>query len=312
MVTSYQLRVTAKNALTQDVVALELRPLDTSALPRWSPGAHVTLHLGTFSREYSLCGPNGDKVNIWKIAVKRCPDGRGGSAYVHDDLEVGSTVMVSGPNNHFVLEQASEYVFVAGGIGITPILPMIERVDRLGHDWKLLYLGRETADMPFHDELVSRYGDRVQVHTSHGAGRFDLQKLMARVAPQTSVYCCGPESLMSELETLCEDRNVDVHVERFSPKVVDRDFEPFFVEVAGSDVGLHVPADCSLLDVLLDADLDIMSSCEEGTCGTCEVRVLSGLPDHRDSVLTKVEQARNDRMLPCVSRSRTSKLVIEL
>jgi ferredoxin-NADP reductase len=314
MLTNHQLKVISKRALTSDVVLLELQSPQGNPLPSWAPGAHITLHLDdSLSREYSLCGSTDSNATSWTLAVKRCPDSRGGSVYIHDRTEVGATVAVSGPKNHFQLAPAGEYLFIAGGVGITPIIPMIEHAHRLGVTWRCVYLGKTAASMPFRAQLVSEYGDRVQVHASSDSGRLDLAGLLKQLGEDTALYCCGPESLICDLEKLCAEAKIELHVERFTPKVLDStEHQPFDVEISGTDTVLHVPADRSMLDVLLDADLDVMSSCEEGTCGTCEVRVLCGKPDHRDSLLTAAEQQENTRMMPCVSRARSQKLVIEI
>ena len=312
MLTNHRLTVAGRRQLTEDVVSVELSSPNSDPLPDWTPGAHVTVHISeSVSREYSLCGGLNNPAS-WTLAVRRCVDSRGGSSYVHDRLDVGTTVTVTGPRNHFELADAPDYVFIAAGIGITPILPMIEHVHRLNKSWSCVFLGRTAESMPFRSELVDRYPGNVEVHTSHEGGRYDIAGLVNDIDRGTAVYACGPESLICDLEKLCQERDLGLHVERFTPKVVDREPQPFDVEIAGTDTVLHVPADRSMLDVLYDADLDIMSSCEEGTCGTCEVRVVSGVVDHRDSVLTPAQQQENSCMMPCVSRSCGSRLVIEL
>jgi ferredoxin-NADP reductase len=303
-----------KEAVADDVVRLVLRHPDGYELPAWAPGAHVDLVLADgLVRQYSLCG-DPDDLSTLHVAVLREEAGRGGSRRVHDELGEGDVVHVRGPRNHFPLVQADRYLFIAGGIGITPILPMIAQVEASGADWKLVYGGRTRSSMAFRAELQDRYPGKVVLHPQDEAGLLDLPTLLADPGA-TAVYCCGPEGLLAAVEERCANLpKGTLHVERFAPKegAADGPRESFEVELAQSGTILTVPADRSVLDVVEDSGVQVLSSCQEGTCGTCETTVLSGIPDHRDSVLTDDEQAANDTMMICVSRSCSPRLVLEL
>jgi ferredoxin-NADP reductase len=295
------------------VRALILRHPQGEALPAWEPGAHVDVLLGPgLERQYSLCGDPADR-HTWRIAVLREPDGRGGSAYVHDRLEPGAAVRVRGPRNRFPLEPAPRYRFVAGGIGITPILPMLAAAEAAGAEWTLLYGGRTRASMAFTRELA-RYGDRVTLAPQDETGLLDLGSVLDGLPGDTLVYCCGPGPLLDAVEERCPPDAL--RVERFRPKEepragTDADAE-FEVELARSGMTVTVPPDRSVLDAVRAAGVEVLFSCTEGTCGTCETDVLEGTPDHRDSVLTQEERAAGETMLICVSRCRGKRLVLDL
>jgi ferredoxin-NADP reductase len=305
--------VARRTEVADGVVALELRDAAGGDLPPWTPGAHVDLLLPQGARQYSLCGDPADRSR-WRLGVLREPDGRGGSVYVHDALSAGATIRVRGPRNTFQLDDAERYRFIAGGIGITPILPMVAAAQARGASWELHYGGRRRSTMAFLDEL-RRYGDAVQVRPEDEHGPLDLDAALGEPCERTLVYCCGPESLLAAVEERCAAWPYDcLRVERFAPRAVERDGEdrPFEIVLARSGLTLTVPADRSVLDVCLEAGVDLDSSCEEGTCGTCRTRVLDGVPDHRDSVLTAREREAGHEMLPCVSRARTARLVLDL
>ncbi|MET9230132.1 PDR/VanB family oxidoreductase [Lentzea sp. NPDC003310] len=308
-----KLLLDGKETVADGVVLLTLRCPDGGPVPAWAPGAHVDLELADgVVRQYSLCGDPAD-TSALKVAVLREPDGRGGSRHVHDVLAVGDLVDVSEPRNHFELVEAKRYLFVAGGIGITPILPMVAWAEAAGHDWQLVYGGRTRSSMAFLDELARR--DNVLVRPQDEYGLLDLEAVLADPAPGTAVYCCGPESLLLAVEERCAGwPRGTLHVERFSPKTVVTQGEPdeFEVELARTGVVLRVPAGNSILDVLENEGVSVLSSCREGTCGTCETTVLDGVPEHRDSVLTAEEQECADVMMVCVSRSRSPRLVLDL
>ncbi|MEU0740454.1 PDR/VanB family oxidoreductase [Streptomyces sp. NPDC006134] len=296
------------------VLALTLRHPRGEALPAWEPGAHIDVVLGPagLERQYSLCGDPAGR-HAWRIAVLREPDGRGGSAYVHDRLGPGATVRVRGPRNHFPLEPAPRYRFVAGGIGITPILPMLAAAEAAGAEWTLLYGGRTRASMAFTRELA-RYGDRVVLAPQDETGLLDLASALDGLPDGTLVYCCGPGPLLDAVEERCPPGVL--RLERFRPKEREA-LEPggdteFEVELARSGRTVTVPPDVSVLDAVRAAGVEVLYSCTEGTCGTCETDVLEGDPDHRDSVLTEAERAAGETMLICVSRCRGKRLVLDL
>jgi ferredoxin-NADP reductase len=307
-------RVEGKEEVADGVVTLTLRQIADSPLPRWSAGAHVDLILdGVPTRQYSLCGDPADH-HLWRLGILRDANGGGGSRFVHDRLRAGDTVRVRGPRNNFELVSSPRYQFIAGGIGITPILPMIAAASAAGADWRLLYGGRYRASMAFLSELAP-FGDRVTVAPQDETGLLDLDSLLGTPQPDTLVYCCGPEPLLAAVEERCRAWPPrSLHVERFSarPLTAPVRAEAFEVELAASELTLTIPPDRSILDVVEEAGVGVLSSCAEGTCGTCETAVIGGVPDHRDSVLTEDERRAGDCMMICVSRSCTARLVLDL
>ncbi|MGW2290532.1 PDR/VanB family oxidoreductase [Streptomyces phaeochromogenes] len=308
-----ELVVERRDLAAEGVLALTLRHPLGEELPAWEPGAHIDVVLGPdLERQYSLCGDPADR-HSWRVAVLREPDGRGGSAHVHGQLEAGGKVRVRGPRNHFALQPSPRYRFVAGGIGITPILPMLAEAEAAGAEWTLLYGGRTRNSMAFAEEL-SRYGDKVRVAPQDESGLLDLAAELGTPQSDTLVYCCGPGPLLDAVEERCEAwPKGSLHVERFQPKVqetgADTEFE---VVLERSGHTLTVPADVSVLDTVRSAGVEVLFSCTEGTCGTCETDVLEGTPDHRDSVLTDEEREAGETMLICVSRCRGRRLVLDL
>ncbi|MGY1637679.1 PDR/VanB family oxidoreductase [Geodermatophilus sp. SYSU D00742] len=310
-----KLQVASRTEGAEGVVVLELRDPSGADLPAWAPGAHLDLELPNgLTRQYSLCGDPDDR-SVWRIGVLREPEGRGGSAYVHDELTEGVEVDVRGPRNNFPLVPAPRYVFIAGGIGITPILPMMAAAEAAGAEWELHYGGRSRRSMSFLESLEELTGTRVTLHPQDEVGLIDLEAILGAPRPDTLVYCCGPEPLLQAVEKQCVTwPEGALHVERFSPKEFG---EPllqgaFEVELATSGMTLTVPPDKSILEVVEEAGVPVLSSCQEGTCGTCETPVLEGVVDHRDSLLTPAEQEANDTMFICVSRAACPKLVLEL
>ncbi|MEU4766387.1 PDR/VanB family oxidoreductase [Actinosynnema sp. NPDC023794] len=302
----FDVLVERKELIADGVARLSLRHPRGEPLPAWEPGAHVDLVLGPdLVRQYSLCGDPADRSTL-QVAVLHEPSGRGGSRYVHSTLSEGSAVHVRGPRNQFPLVAAERYLFVAGGIGITPIVPMIRAVAGRGASWRLLYGGRTRSSMAFVGDLRDRYGDRVVVRPQDETGLLELDSFLAADA---EVYCCGPEPLLAAVEQRSPAR---LHVERFRPKAVEGERTSFEVELARSGRTLAVPEDESILDAVEEAGVTVLSSCREGTCGTCETGVLEGVPDHRDSVLDDEERAACDVMMICVSRSRSRRLVLDL
>ncbi|MFF4799107.1 PDR/VanB family oxidoreductase [Streptomyces sp. NPDC001351] len=311
------LTVAARTLAADGVVCLTLRRPDGGPLPSWTPGAHIDVLLdgddGELIRQYSLCGRPAERA-AWQIAVLREPQGRGGSAYVHDQLREGATVRVRGPRNNFPLRPAARQLFIAGGVGITPILPMVEAAEAAGADWRLLYGGRTRASMAFLDRLAA-HGDRVLIRPQDEYGLLDLAAHLGEPREDTLVHACGPEPLLRAVQELCASWPPGtLGVERFAPT---RTTAPgptgtFELELARSGLTLTVPPDRSVLEIVEAAGVMVDSSCREGTCGTCETEVLDGRPDHRDSLLTEDERATGDTMLICVSRSCGPRLVLDL
>ena len=300
-----------KTELADGVVELKFKARST--LPPWEPGSHIDLLLGPdLARQYSLCSDPQDRRYL-SVAVLREPQSRGGSAYVHEQLIEGHAIQIRGPRNNFPLVEAPRYQFIAGGIGITPILCMIRELDRDGADWHLLYGGRRRDSMAYVKEL-EQYGDRVTIQPQDTDGILDLDSVLGTPRDDTAVYCCGPEVLLDAVEATCAAWPAgSLHVERFAPKaaaadVVDTEFE---VEFARSGVTAAVPAGVSILDVATANGVFALRSCSEGICGTCETVVIEGEADHRDSLLSDDDQAEGCFM-PCVSRARSDRLVLDL
>jgi ferredoxin-NADP reductase len=310
--------VRRRSAPAEGVAVLDLAHPENEDLPRWEAGAHIDLILDDgLIRQYSLCGDPGES-GVWRVGVLLDPNSRGGSRYVHENLQEGATVRVRGPRNHFPLVDAPTYRFIAGGIGITPIMAMLEAVQRAGNNWTLLYGGRTKASMAFADELAQRYPERVTVWPQDERGLLDLESLLKEPEDNTLVYSCGPEGLLSAVEQHCEPwPSGTLHIERFAAKAPTAEqaaeaLDRFDVVCQRTGVTFEVTSDKSILDILEEADVPIMASCYEGICGTCEARVLEGTPDHRDSMLTDAEKDAGEVMLVCVSRSRTERLVLDL
>jgi cytochrome P450/ferredoxin-NADP reductase len=313
--TRLDVRVSQRRTAAEGVVELVLADAAGGTLPAWTPGAHVELTLRPgLTRHYSLCGDPSDEKS-WTVAVLREPNGRGGSVHVHDHLQGGATLEARGPLNHFALVPSPHYLFVAGGIGITPIRPMIAAAEAAGATWNLVYVGRSRSSMAFLDEFDG--DDRVTVWAKDERGeRFDLETVLGTPSPDTLVYCCGPDVLLDAVENGCAAwPDGSLHLERFAPKTVDAPdgaLDSFDVECARTGVTVTVPEGTSIFDAVEKAGADVMGSCMEGICGTCEADVLDGTPDHRDSVLSRAERERGDTVMMCVSRSLSRKLVLDL
>jgi ferredoxin-NADP reductase len=307
-----QLIVVGRADAAVGVAVFELHAASGAELPAWEPGAHIDLLLdGQFVRQYSLCGDPADRA-CWRIAVLHETRGRGGSAWLHERLRPGSRVSAAGPRNNFRLEPAPRYTFIAGGIGITPILPMIRQAQRTGIPWSLHYGGRSLASMAFREELAA-HGPAVEIVPDDREGLLDLARIMAGSAPGTVVYCCGPASLLDAAGEAAAASRLAFRAERFTPAPAgdtgpagDRSFE---VHLEQTGVTLTVPPGRSILEVVEEAGVFVISSCREGTCGSCETRVLDGTPDHRDSLLSRDV---TDAMLICVSRAACPRLTLDL
>ncbi|QTG82917.1 oxidoreductase [Arthrobacter crystallopoietes] len=312
----FDVEVTETEPASDSILALRLEHPRGEALPSWEAGAHVDVMLPNgLLRQYSLCSRPED--SFWRLGVLREPQGRGGSAWIHDELRPGTKLQVRGPRNNFSLDAAPRYLFIAGGIGITPILPMIRQAEAAGADWKLIYLGRSRTSMAFLEELVV-YHDRVHIHTDDVSGLFPLEPLLDGLDASTHVYACGPGPLLNALEKLTGDWPGPnrYHSERFvSRPATDSDCKTldteFSVETAdGTEI--LVPPGTSVLEALLESGIPVLNSCREGICGTCETPVISGEIDHRDSLLSGEERQAGDTMMICVSRCFGKRLVLDI
>ena len=310
--------VADKRAIARDVVALTLADPKGDGRPAWTPGAHLDLEITPgLVRQYSLCGPVEDTQH-WTIAILREERGRGGSRAVHDELREGSTVRILALRNKFPLEPAERYLFIAGGIGITPIVPMVAAADESQRPWRLYYGGRSRESMAFAHQLSGRYGPNVFVVPEDENGVLHLDAVLGSSSPGQHVYCCGPAGLLGAVEArFTEDTRHLLHTERFAAanpteEQVAAD-GPIELTLRRSGKKVLVPADQSILDVLRDTHgMDLVSGCEQGICGTCETTVLEGTPDHRDEVLSPAERAGNATMMICVSRCKGGALTLNL
>lgn len=300
--------VTKRELFTPDVVALTLADPAGGLLPSWTPGAHIDVRLPSGRRrQYSLCGSPGRRTD-YRIAVRRIADGGGGSIEMHDSFQVGDRFEFEGPRNAFYLvTDEQEVLFVIGGIGVTPILPMIQTAQQRGISWRAVYAGRSREYMPLLDEVLAVAPERVAVWADDERGRIPTAAdLLADAGPATAVYVCGPTPMLESVRT-ARDEHADapLHYERFGPPPVV-DGAPFELELARSRRVLNVPANRSALDVMLDRDPTTAYSCQQGFCGTCKVKVLGGQVDRRG----RTEEGDDD-MLVCVSRAKTGRVVID-
>lgn len=287
---------------------------DGQALPAAGPGAHIDLVLPNgVVRQYSLLDTDcSDK--FYTIGVKRDPNRGGGSLFLHDKVPVGTLLQVSHPRNHFPLdEDAPHSVLVAGGIGITPIYAMAERLRRLGRSWEMHYSCRTREDAAFLRELGAFGAVRFHFDAESDGVFLDLAAIVARAPSGAHFYCCGPLPMLGAFEAatrvIAPDR---VHVEYFTAKDAPVSEGGFIVELARSGTSYPIPAGKTILDVLRDAGCDVPASCERGVCGTCETHVISGIPDHRDAILTESERRAGDTMMICCSGAKSDRLVLDL
>lgn len=308
-VRTLNLQVLERVEVADGVVALTLGHPDGGQLPQWKPGAHIDVHIPNgepepYVRQYSLSSDPA-RSTVYRIGVLREVSGRGGSAAVHEALLPDSPVTVSWPRNNFRLAPAQRYLFIAGGIGITPILAMIQEAERTGVEWELVYGGRTRSSMAFLDELAA-YGDRVRITPQDERGMIDLPALLEDPRDDTLVYACGPEPLLRAAEEhTAHWPSQTLRLERFAPKPVERTAPDtsFEVEFAGSGAVVEVGGAETILEAAERAGLPVISSCKTGTCGTCETRIVAGHADHRDSILTPSEQEADETMMICVSRA---------
>jgi len=326
--TGLNVHVRDRRVVADGVVALELGAADGYDLHPFTAGSHIDVELpvkdahGHFMvRQYSLCNDPSER-DRYVIGVSRDPSSRGGSVYLHDEVKPGDLLHISTPRNHFELYEPAEHtVLIAGGIGITPLLAMARRLSALGKRWRLFYCVRTEQRAAFLDEIRALPGEVIPIFDGVPGGKpIDLERVMRETASDAHLYCCGPNGLMEAFERAASNRPArNVHVEWFKPRPVeprpvaaaagDGSFE---VKLAHSGLTLKVPADKSILDVLVDAGVAVQYSCCDGVCGTCETRVLDGVPDHRDSVLLGEDAGAVDRIMLCVSRSASPCLTLDL
>jgi ferredoxin-NADP reductase len=319
MIQKLEARLHAITWQAQGIHSYELRPRDGKPFPGFTAGAHIDLYLPNgLVRSYSLVNPQGE-TGRYLIAVNRDAASRGGSTSVHDQLRVGDTVTLSAPRNNFPLaEDAVHTVLIAGGIGVTPLWCMVQRLAQIGASWQLYYSARTRAHAAFHDEIEAlgkRAGANVLFNFDQepGGKMLDLGAIVARAVPRAHLYCCGPLPILAAFESACAGRDpATVHVEYFSAPAAPVTTGGFTVVLSRSQKSVFVPEGKTILDALLDAGMDVPFSCMEGICGTCETKVLAGVPDHRDLILTESEKQAGKTMMICCSGSKTAELVLDL
>ena len=299
-----------------DVVTLTLVHSAGQSLPTWEPGAHIDLHLANgMVRQYSLHSPP-DDCSRYQVSVLLEANSRGGSTFVHECVSKGVVVEASVPRNNFDLVPAAEYLFVAGGIGITPLLQMVATVQHRGLPYRLAYAARSRSRVAFAEEL--RDNPNVSIHISAEGNSLDVSCLITEdLDPRVHIYCCGPRRLLDAVTDRCRDLGISkqLHVEHFSGNATGPDptiDSPFDVELSRTGVVLRVESDRTILDAVLAAGIKAPNSCGEGVCGSCEVRILEGEVDHRDQVLDDDEKAENEVIMICCSRARSPRLVLDM
>lgn len=310
-----QLRIARVAREADAVVSIDIVRDDGAKLPPWQPGSHVEISLPSGRvRHYSLCG-DPERLSSYRFAVLREAEGRGGSAELHAIAQPGAMLRIRRPRNRFPLHDAPSYLFLAGGIGITPLLPMVAAAYRRGRPWRLVYGGRSRASMAFVPEVENYRGGSLHIVPQDEQGHPPFEPLLGETDRETLIYACGPAPMLGAIEAVARRHGAleRLRVERFSMGARDEPVvaRPFDVVLQRSGRTVHVPADRTLGSVLQEEGADVSFSCEEGCCATCETRVIAGTPDHRDSILTSEEKARNDRMMVCVGRAFSATLVLD-
>jgi vanillate O-demethylase ferredoxin subunit len=318
MDTKIPLRIARITEVASGVKCFDLEHVDGVDLPPVEAGGHIELQLPNhLARSYSLLNAPGER-HRYRIAVHLSASSSGGSRYMHDSLGEGDVLLASPPRNNFALnESAAHSCLVAGGIGITPLLSMVHRLNELGRSWELHYCARTSAHAAFAQELrevAASSGQKVEFHFDHepGGRALDLAAMAAAASPQTHLYCCGPKGMLDAFEQATAHCRERAHVEYFTAKSEAARQGGFTVELARSGIVLQVPAGRSILDVVFDAGVSVPSSCREGICGSCETRIVCGEADHRDALLSEEEQAANESMMICCSGAKSERLVLDL
>jgi tetrachlorobenzoquinone reductase len=306
--------LTAIRPVARDTNLYELARPDGAPLPAAEPGAHIHLNLPNgMIRQYSLVIVH-PLPDSYTLGIKRDPNSRGGSRYIFDELKVGQPLTISAPRNHFPLAaDAAHHVLIAGGIGITPIYAMTQklRADRASFD--LHYAGRSRSQLAFLEDLASAAFAHIHCDDEHGGAPLDLDGVVSQAPPESHFYCCGPTPMLEAFRAVTAVIPPErIHFEYFSPQAEANKAGGFVVELARSGREVFIPSGQSILETLREAGLTLDSSCQEGICGVCETKVISGLPDHRDSVLSDHEHAANTSMMICCSGCKTERLVLDL
>jgi len=309
-----QMKLMSVTFAARDVNLYEFAATDTDELPPAAAGAHIDIHLPTGDiRQYSIV-QSGDRLTRYVVGIKREETGRGGSRYIHDQLRVGSIVRVGRPRNTFALDHEAPYsVLIAGGIGITPIWCMAQHLDATGRDWTLHYACRSRQDAVFFRSI--RASSRASLHfdDEHNGRHINIRSIIEQTPQHAHIYCCGPTPMLDTFEEATRDwPKHQVHREFFSAAPPPGSDHAFSVTLARTGRTLQIPAGRSILDVLRAENIDVPYSCESGICGCCETRVLAGIPDHRDMVLTEAERSSNRTAMICCAGSKSETLVLDL
>lgn len=320
MTQSLRARVARKALVADGICAFDLVPAETAPFPSFTPGAHIDVKTPAGDvRQYSLCNSASDE-GFYRIAVLREESGRGGSRSMHSDVMENDVLSISEPRNHFALDATGTHsLLFAGGIGITPLLSMAQHLRSSGRDFTLHYCTRSDSRTAFKDELTGPLlGANTRIHLDDGPNeqKLDLAATLRETPVHSHLYVCGPSGFIDAV--LSEARKAGwtearLHREFFAatPIVTDGD-RPFDVVVASSGAVVHVASDQTVVAALAGAGIEVMTSCEQGVCGTCVTRVLEGIPEHRDCYFTDEEHAKGDQFTPCCSRARSSRLVLDL
>ncbi len=306
-------RIQCIEDVAYDVRQYTLDRVGGGHLPDAEPGAHIDVHLSNgLVRQYSLVTP-GTSPTSYKIGIKRDPYGRGGSKFAFDHLKTGDALQISVPRNNFALDETAPHtLLIAGGIGITPIWAMAQRLQEIGKPWKMHYACRSRRDAPFLSELASLPFVRLHFDDEDGGRFLDVEAIVTRVSRHTHLYCCGPRAMIDGfVASAAHIPPSQVHVEYFSADLAPDISGDFLVELRQSGREFLIPPGRTILSVLQEAGLDVPCSCEQGICGSCEMTVLSGTPDHRDSVLSDADRASNRKIMICCSGSKTDRLVLD-
>ena len=312
-------KVVRKISEADDIVSFELARPDGAPLPPFSAGSHVDVQIpGGLTRQYSLCN-DAIEQHRYRIAVLRDPASRGGSIAMHGAVHVGDMIQISEPKNHFPLQHAPRTLLFAGGIGVTPLLCMAQRLAAINADFTMHYCTRSAERTAFRQEIVaSTFADRVQFHFDAGPPeqKLDLQASLDDAGPDKQLYVCGPTGFIDYVVSTAKAkgwRGEKIHLEYFGAAPQDTSGDSSFdVRIASTGKTYSIGAEQNIIEVLKDNGIEILTSCEQGVCGTCITRVLEGEPDHRDMYFTDDERAKNDQFTPCCSRSRSKTLVLDL
>lgn len=315
-----EVTVVRKKAEAQDIFSFELARDDGQLLPVFSAGSHIDVHIpGGQVRQYSLFN-HPEERHRYMIGVLLDPSSRGGSKAMHLDVDEGTKLKISEPRNLFALEHgATRSVLFAGGIGITPILCMAERLAQIGANFEMHYCSRAEERTAFVERIKgSPFASSVHFHFDDGADsqKLDIKQALAGAGLGDHLYVCGPGGFMEFVLSSARAggwSEGQLHREYFAAAPTSKaDDGSFEVKIASTGMTVSIPSDRSVAEVLAESGIDIPLSCEQGICGTCLTRVLEGEPDHRDMFLTDAEHARNDQFTPCCSRSKSPVLVLDI